>query len=115
MRPKFNLRNLVEHKLRVLVRLDLNPDVAVLEVTGCFTALNCRALAPIITRTAAMVGGQAITVDLTSATHIDPEAVTYLPEMGRPAQGPLINLAVLCPDILPLCRPAVLTCPTPGE
>lgn len=49
----------MDHKLRVLVGLDIDSTTAVLEVIRCLTESNCLALVPIIRRTAALVDGSA--------------------------------------------------------
>ncbi|MCC3267216.1 hypothetical protein [Arthrobacter gengyunqii] len=90
----------MDHKLRVLVRLDADPADAVLHVSGCLTADSCRALPPLVREAAALVDGNRITVDLTKARHIEREAVAFLrsgTDFGKS------GLMVKCPDPLPQC------------
>ncbi|MCC9175743.1 hypothetical protein [Arthrobacter sp. zg-Y179] len=95
----------MDHKLRVLVRLDVDPSSAVLEVTGCLTADSWGSLTPLIRKTAALVRGHRITVDLTAAQHIERAA---LPLLRENVAGRDIDLRIECPDILPEC-PALVS------
>ncbi|WP_146364081.1 hypothetical protein [Arthrobacter yangruifuii] len=90
----------MDHKLRVLVRLDVDPSSAVLEVTGCLTADSWGTLAPLIRKTTALVGGQRITVDLTSAQHIEGSALSSLRDS---AAGRDFELRIQSPEFLPEC------------
>ncbi|MCQ1951246.1 hypothetical protein NNX28_15105 [Arthrobacter sp. zg-Y859] len=90
----------MDHKLRVLVRLDVDPSSAVLEVTGCLTADSWRSLAPVIRKTAALVRGHRIAVDLTTAQHIERAA---LPLLRGNVAGRDIDLRIACPEVLPEC------------
>ena len=94
---------IVEHKLGVLVRLDLDPTSAVLEVTGCLTADSCHALPPLIRRTAALLGAPAITVDLMPAKHIERDAVSYLERVAGAHRETVSELRIRCPKKLPDC------------
>ncbi len=70
------------HKLRLLVKIDTNPSTATLAVTGCLTEENCLALVPIIRRLRALVDGMGVTVDLSTAKHIDASAVRTVEQAG---------------------------------
>lgn len=94
---------IVEHKLRVLVRLDLDPTAAVLEVTGCLTTDSCHALPPLIRRTAALLGAPTITVDLMPARHIEHDAVSYLEGLAGTHRETIPDVRIQCPETLPEC------------
>ena len=100
---EFNVGESMEHKLRVLVRLDLDPTSAVLEVTGCLTVDSCHALPPLIRRTASLVGGHLVTVDLTPAKHIERDAVSYLEGVAGGGRDVITELRIQCPEKLPDC------------
>lgn len=68
----------MHHKLRVLVRLDIDRNSAVLAVNGCLTVESYRALLPVIRRASALIDGLAVVVDLTSALHVDAAAAQAL-------------------------------------
>lgn len=90
----------MEHKLRVIVRLDIDPSAAVLEVSGCLTADSSHSLPHLIQKTASMLKGQQITVDLSSARHIEREAVSHLRETSH---GYECDIRIQCPESLPKC------------
>ena len=78
----------MNHKLRVLVRVDVDPGRVTLEVTGCVTQANYPVLLHIMGRGRRLAPDQEITVDLRSASHLDPEVLTYLRHMaGRYAES----------------------------
>jgi hypothetical protein len=60
----------VDHKIRVLVRLDVDTTSAYLEVAGCLTPLSCQALFPILDRVSGLLPNLYVTVDLHGAAHI---------------------------------------------
>ncbi|GAB3537111.1 hypothetical protein GCM10027403_20200 [Arthrobacter tecti] len=68
----------MNHKLRVLVRLDIDCTAAVVAVTGCLTEINYLALLPIVRRANALINGLAVTVDLTGAKHVDDNSPALL-------------------------------------
>ncbi|MBT2597615.1 hypothetical protein [Arthrobacter sp. ISL-72] len=68
----------MNHKLRVLVRVDVDPGQVTLEVTGCLTQTNYPVLLHIMRRGRRLSPDQVITVDLHSASHLDPEVMMYL-------------------------------------
>ncbi|MCC9205965.1 hypothetical protein [Arthrobacter sp. zg-Y769] len=57
-------------------------------------------MAPLIRKTAALVRGHRITVDLTAAQHIELVAVSSLQDS---AHGRELDLRIECPDPLPEC------------
>lgn len=83
----------MDHKLRVLVRLDLDRSAAVLEVSGCLTAETCDALVSVIRRTGTLiegvgvVGGMVTVVDLRDADHIDSQALKELHRAIYPTEA----------------------------
>ena len=107
----------MEHKLSVLVRLDIDPTSIVLEVSGCLTLNGCRRLVPLIQRAAMLGPDQSLAVNLAMAGHIDAEALEYLRALPHNADSTrdLISdsidieagfprrLRIEAPDILPLC------------
>ena len=77
----------MNHKLRVLVRVDVDPGRVTLEVAGCLTQANYPVLLHIMRRARRLSPKQDITVDLHSASHLDPEVLMYLRHIaGRPAE-----------------------------
>lgn len=68
----------MNHKLRVLVRVDADPGRVTLEVTGCLTQANYPVLLHITRRARRLAREPEITVDLHSASHLDPEVLMYL-------------------------------------
>lgn len=70
----------MNHKLRILVRLDLDHRSAVLAVNGCLTIENYRVLLPVIRRASALMDGLAVTVDFSDALHVDAGAAAAIAE-----------------------------------
>jgi hypothetical protein len=78
----------LNHKLRVLVRVDVDPGRVTLEVTGCLTQANYPVLLHIMRRGRRLSPEQDITVDLHGASHLDPEVLMYLRHIaGLAAEG----------------------------
>jgi hypothetical protein len=85
-----SLGETLNHKLRVLVRVDFDPGRVTLEVTGCVTQANYPVLLHIMRRGRRLAPDPdpEITVDLHSASHLDPEVLMYLRHIaGRDAEG----------------------------
>jgi hypothetical protein len=83
-----SLGETLNHKLRVLVRVDADPGRVTLEATGCLTQANYPVLLHIMRRGRRLAPDQEITVDLRSASHLDPEVLLYLRHIaGRDAEG----------------------------
>ncbi|MCZ2404621.1 hypothetical protein IV498_15900 [Paenarthrobacter sp. Z7-10] len=99
----------MDHKLHVLVRLDVDSTAAVLEVSGCLTESNCPALLPIIRRAAVLVEGLCVKVDLQQAKHIDLAGLRALQLLstGRQpkAAGGDVSFTITSPAVLPACPP----------
>lgn len=99
----------------MLVRVDVDPGRVTLEVTGCLTQANYPVLLHIMRRGRRLAPDQEITVDLRSASHLDPEVLMYLRHTaGRYAEGSrapagLVNgseefqLRLAEPAELPIC------------
>lgn len=68
----------VNHKLRVLVRVDVDPGHVTLEVTGCLTHPDFPALLHIIQRAGRLGAGTDVFIDLHGASHLDPEILLLL-------------------------------------
>ena len=68
----------MHHKPSVLVQVDLDGRHVRLVVTGRVTEVSHRALCPVVRRARTLVPGIAVIVDVTSAHHVEPEAVDLL-------------------------------------
>ena len=68
----------MDHKLSVLVQIDLHGAYVRLVVTGRMTEANQHVLHPVVARARTLVPLAAVTVDLTCADHVDPGAVDLL-------------------------------------
>lgn len=65
----------MNHKLRVLVRVDADPGQVTLEVTGCLTQSNAPALLHIMRRAGRLGAGTDVIINLHGASHVDPEVL----------------------------------------
>lgn len=93
----------MQHKISVLVQIDLHSAYIRLVVTGCLTVDSQQALCPLIRRARTLIPPVAVTVDLTGATHLEAAAVDRLrgdlnQEKALDGTGP-VHLVV--PDTLP--------------
>lgn len=68
----------MEHKLRVLVRFNVDLNCASIEVRGCLTHPGSSALLPIIRRARLLSGGMRVVVNLRRSRHIDESALEHL-------------------------------------
>lgn len=68
----------MDHKLSVLVQIDLHGAYVRLIVTGCVTEANQHALHPLVARARTLIPTVAVTVDLTGAEHVEAGAVDLL-------------------------------------
>ena len=99
----------MEHKLNALIRLDLDPASAVIEITGCLTLGGSQALLPVIRRLGNLIPGghHFVTVSLQCARHIDAEGLAYLQGLrsmsAESLTGAPLTLRIQAPDILPEC------------
>ncbi|MEB2528516.1 hypothetical protein CIK52_16560 [Kocuria rosea] len=96
----------MDHKLSVLVQIDLHGAYVRLIVTGCVTEANQHALHPLVARARTLIPPVAVTVDLTTAEHVEAGAVDLLRwalEHNDTATGPV---EVLTKVDLPTHQPA---------
>ena len=98
----------MDHKLSVLVQIDLDGAYVRLLVTGCVTEASQQALYPLIRRARTLIPPVTVTVDLTAAEHVEVVGVDLLrwavdhdESMG--GAGPV---QILLPDELPDHPPA---------
>lgn len=77
----------MNHKLRVLVRVDADPGQVTLEVTGCLTQANYPDLLHMMRRASRLAAGSDVSIDLHGASHLDPEILLYLRQLAA-AQDP---------------------------
>ncbi len=68
----------MDHKLSVLVQVDLDGHDVRLFVTGCLTEVNQHALYPLIRRARTLIPPVTVSVDLTAAEHVEAIAVDPL-------------------------------------
>ncbi|GEO95952.1 hypothetical protein [Kocuria turfanensis] len=68
----------MDHKLSVLVQVDLDGRYVRLLVTGCLTEANQHALHPLIRRARTLIPPVTVSVDLTAAEHVEGSAVGQL-------------------------------------
>ncbi|OUM39624.1 hypothetical protein [Arthrobacter sedimenti] len=111
----------MNHKLRVTVRLDIDLRWARMDVRGCLTEENCRALLPIVRRSFRFLQEPNVVIDVSSAQHIDPGGVDALERLGitgstaHPVLGIAGSIAhpvlgdglgtcsLIVPEVLPAC------------
>ncbi|HEX9087565.1 MAG TPA: hypothetical protein VF867_08580 [Arthrobacter sp.] len=104
----------MNHKLRVLVRVDVDPGHVTLGVTGCLTQSDFPALLHIMRRAGRLGAGTDVIIDLQGSSHLDPEILLQLrsiahdstaaagPGTGSPAREPL-RVTLAEPAELPIC------------
>ena len=68
----------MDHKLSVLVQVDLHGAYVRLVVTGCVTEANQHVLHPVVARARTLIPPVAVSVDLTGADHVEAGAVELL-------------------------------------
>lgn len=68
----------MNHKLCVLVRVDVDPGLVTLEVTGCLTQSDFPSLLDIMRRSGCLGAGTDVLVDLQGSSHLDPEILLQL-------------------------------------
>lgn len=68
----------VDHKLSVLVQMDLENRSVRLVVTGCVTEANQHVLYPLVRRARTLIPPVSVSVDLTAARHVEAIAVDLL-------------------------------------
>jgi hypothetical protein len=117
-----SLGETLNHKLRALIRVEIDPGQVILEASGCLTQANYPVLLHTIRRGRRLAPEQALIVDLRAASHIDPEVLMYLRDVagresdaGRDGGAPLnhaeaFRLALLEPAELPICLDHACLC-----
>lgn len=93
----------VDHKLSVLVQVDVDGRSVSLVITGCVTEANQHALYPVIRRARTLVPPVTVSIDLTAADHVEAIAVDLLrwaTDHDEPAPG-LSPVRILAPVQLP--------------
>lgn len=105
----------VNHKLRVLVRVDVDPGLVTLEVTGCLTQSDFPSLLHIMRRAGRLAAGTGVLVDLHGSSHLDPEILLQLrsiadasgsggvPLAGTAAGQRPFSVTLAEPSDLPIC------------
>jgi hypothetical protein len=116
----------VNHKLRVVVRVDLDPVRVTLEIGGCLTQTNFPVLLHLLLRAQRLATSPSITLDFRDASHLEPSVLSYLQnvalpeshgniehadvhhELGNAAAAALedadmFQLTLLEPDEIPVC------------
>ena len=94
----------MNHKLNVLIRLDIDHTQAIVQVNGCLTDAGHQALFPLIRRTRSLANGLAVIVDTTGAQHIDVAGLHYLNcfAADETAAGGK-EITVAAPRVIPSC------------
>jgi hypothetical protein len=69
---------LMDHKLSVLVQIDLQGHYVRLVVGGCLTEANQHVLHPLVARARTLIPPVTLTIDLITAGHIEAAAVDLL-------------------------------------
>lgn len=113
----------MNHKLRVLIRVDLEPGQVTLEISGCLTPANFPVLLHLLLRAQKLATCPRITLDFRDASHLDASVLSYLEqyalpldqeqveshhELGVAAAAALedaddFHLTIVKPDELPVC------------
>lgn len=104
----------MNHKLRVLVRVDVDPAQVTLEITGCVTQSDSAALLHIVRRACRLEPGAVVVIDLHGASHLDPEVLLELRRIADaghlpsadpvyPAEAGPLRFALDEPAVLPIC------------
>ena len=104
----------MNHKLRVLVRVDVDPAQVTLEITGCVTQSDSAALLHIVRRACRLEPGAVVVIDLHGASHLDPEVLLelrriadagHLPsaDAADSAEAGPLRFALDEPAVLPIC------------
>ena len=68
----------MDHKLSVLVQIDLDGAYVRLIVTGCLTEANQHVLYPLVRRARTLIPPVTVSVDLAAAGHVEPNALDLL-------------------------------------
>lgn len=104
------MENPVNHKLRVLVRVDVDPGQVTLEVTGCLTQSDFSSLLHIMRRAGRLGAGTDVIIDLHGASHLDPEILLQLRSIAEAGTGAVsstdaepFRVSLAEPAELPIC------------
>jgi hypothetical protein len=68
----------MDHKISVLIQIDLHGSYLRLVITGCLTEANQHVLPPLITRARVLIPQATLTVDLTCADHLEASGIDLL-------------------------------------
>ncbi|MFF2243013.1 hypothetical protein ACFVTM_02360 [Arthrobacter sp. NPDC058130] len=102
----------MNHKLRVLVRVDVDPVNVTLEVTGCVTPSDSAALMHIVRRACRLGAGAEVAIDLHGTSHLDPDVLLDLRRLADtgplPSASPSPEAGTAVPCHLTLDEPAEL-------
>ena len=79
----------MNHKLRVLVRVDVDPGHVTLEITGCVTQSDSQPCCTSCAAPAASKPGADVVIDLHGASHLDPEVLLDLRRLADAGHLPL--------------------------
>lgn len=83
----------MEHRLNVCVCLDTEMSSVRIEVRGCVTARNFRALLPLLTRTKSLASDAQITLDLRGADHLEQDVLDALGYAASDITGGRLEIA----------------------
>lgn len=97
------LENPVNHKLRVLVRVNVDPGHVTLEVTGCLTQPDFPTLLHILQRAGRLGAGTDVTINLHGASHLDPEVLLELRGLADGGTTGQLRVTLDEPAELPIC------------
>jgi hypothetical protein len=101
----------MDHKLSVLVQIDLDGAYVRLAVTGCLTEANQHVLYPLVRRAQALIPPATVHVDLTAAAQLEPAAVDLV-RWGIDHDEPINGVGPV-QLLLPRGRPPVHSSPAP--
>ncbi|SDL01761.1 hypothetical protein SAMN04487916_10544 [Arthrobacter sp. ov407] len=107
----------MNHKLRVFVRMDIDPAHVTLEITGCVAPSDSATLMHIVRRAGRIGAGAEVIVDLHGTSHLDPDVLLDLrrlaadsplpspesPDAGEPGTAVPFRLTLEEPAELPIC------------
>ena len=100
----------MDHKLSVLVQIDLDGAYVRLIVTGCLTEANQHVLYPLVRRARSLIPPVTVSVDLAAAGHVEPNALDLLRwaiDHDDTLQG-VSPVELLIPNGLPTHEPVLL-------
>ena len=79
----------MNHKLRVFVRMDIDPAHVTLEITGCVAPSDSATLMHIVRRAGRIGAGAEVIVDLHGTSHLDPDVLLDLRRLAAASPLPL--------------------------